>query len=267
MPLNTNRILWTSLLALAAAGPAAAQSNGSEASFCQNGYVHADADDDGLVSNEELQTALAEEFGALDADQSGDLTIEEIEDCLNAGAGTQSMTSDRALDNLMEADQDEDEMLSSQEFMDAAQAAYDDVHSDPSISADSPEMQRLGRYVFIALDGADRAPSDMTRDEVAARSAQMFRNLDTNADEMIDASEWEQQDAMQRDLSSQINIQFSRMDSDRSGAVSEEEYTAARMEDVEAAREAALANAEGSGTDADGGADVPVVYYRYESTF
>jgi hypothetical protein len=151
--------------------------------------------------------------------------------------------------------------------MDAAQAAYDDVHSDPSISADSPEMQRLGRYVFIALDGADRAPSDMTRDEVAARSAQMFRNLDTNADEMIDASEWEQQDAMQRDLSSQINIQFSRMDSDRSGAVSEEEYTAARMEDVEAAREAALANAEGSGTDADGGADVPVVYYRYESTF
>ncbi len=268
MPIATTRILWTSILALAAAGPAAAQSNGSEASFCQDGYVRADANDDGLVSNEELQKALNEEFGALDADQSDDITIEEIADCMNAREGTRSATTDRAPENLAEADQDEDGMLSAQEFMDAAQAAYDDIHSDPSLSGDSPEMQILRRYIFLDAGGTDRAPSDMTADDVAARAAQNFRNLDTNADEMIDASEWAQQGTVQRDLGSQLNIEFSQMDADRSGAVSEEEYMEARMEDAEDARQEASAAMEGSGeTNGAGTSGVPVVFYRLESTF
>lgn len=272
------RILWTSMVALAAASPAVAQEDpppSEVAPFCTEGYVHADTDDDRLISNEELQAAIDAEWEALDADRSGDLTNEEIVACLNLIAGTQSASTDRSAENMAEADTDADGMLSAQEFMDAAQAAYDDIHSDPSLSADDPRMMVLRRYIVLSPDEAGGPLSDMTSDDVAARSAQAFRDLDTNADEMIDAAEWSRQDSARRDIGAQINMRTTEIDTDRSGTVSAEEYRQSRMDDLEAAREAALSDAEGSGegnaqdTASDDGAegDVPVVYYRYESTF
>jgi Ca2+-binding EF-hand superfamily protein len=259
-----SRILYTSIFALLAAGPAAAQSNGSEASFCQDGYVHADADDDGLISNEELQTAISQEFDDLDRDASGDITIEEIEDCLNADAGTRSAGSDRVIENLAEADTDGDEMLTPQEFMDAAEMIHTDVANEEMVQPNDPRLTELRRYIFIAVDGSDRSPADMTGDEIAARAAMQFRNLDTDTDEQISPAEWAQESVQQRDLSSSLNIAHTEMDADRSGTVSREEYMQARMEDAEAARQRAEHAGEIS-AEGNGPADVPVVYYRYES--
>jgi hypothetical protein len=270
------RILWTSMFALAAASPAMAQENpppGEVAPFCKEGYVHADTDDDRLISNEELQAAIDAEWEALDTDRSGDLTNAEVVACLNLIAGTQSAATDRSAENMAEADADGDGMLSAQEFMDAAQAAYDDIHSDPSLSADDPRVMVLRRYVFLTPEEAGGPFPDMTSDDVAARSAQAIRDLDTNSDEMIDEAEWSRQDTPRRDIEAQINMRTTEIDTDRSGTVSEEEYRQSRMDDLEAAREAALSGAEGgdpASGESDGGesvADVPVVYYRYESTF
>ncbi len=260
-----SRVLCTSILALLAAGPAAAQSGGSDASFCQDGFVHADADDDGLISNEELQTALAREFEQLDRDRSGDITIEEVETCLNADAEMETAATDRAIENLTEADADDDRMLSAQEFMDAADAAFNDLADEEMVQPDDPRLTVLRRYIFLGVDGTDRSPADMTSDEIAARAAMQFRNLDTDADEQISAAEWAQESVRQRDLSTVLNIAHTEMDTDASGTVSREEYIQSRMQDVEAARERAGQAGEMSG-DGDGPADVPVIYYRYEST-
>lgn len=259
-----SRILCTSILALLAAGPVAAQSGGSDASLCQDGYVHADADDDGLISNEELRMALAEEFEDLDRDRSGDITIEEVETCLNADAGRETVATDRAIGNLTQAGTDDDEMLSAQEFMDAADAAFNDLADEEMVEADDPRLTVLRRYIFLGVDGTDRSPADMTSDEIAARAAMQFRNLDTDADDRISAAEWAQESVRQRDLSTMLNIEHTEMDTDASGTVSREEYMQSRMQEIEAARGRAVQAGETS-ADGDGPADVPVIYYRHES--
>jgi Ca2+-binding EF-hand superfamily protein len=218
---------------------------------CNAGFYEADMNADDTITQEELEQAARASFEMIDADQSGEVTAEEYEECGNRTAGTRAMPSDRSEDNFAEYDTNEDGGIDQQEFMTAASEIAGDL---PAEGMPSVEMRR---FVFLPESMRQEDASGMDAEEVAARAAIMFVVLDADSDRAIGPAEWAKQEAVKTDVADMLSMGFSEADTDQSGTLSVEEYLASQEERRAAAEEMAREAGEGS----DAGA--PVVYYRY----
>lgn len=135
----------------------------------------------------------------------------------------------------------------------------------------------LRRIIFLPT-GDGRGPGDMSRDEVAQRSAQKFLLLDTDSNKAIEPDEGAEADDMSMEeknnivraiLHQNFNQEFDRIDADKSGDVSREEYAADAEGRWQAAKERAMSgNAQASGDAQSSGSaqsdtGAPVVYFHY----
>ena len=248
-------------LAAVAGAPAALAQNGGEmpeSDACETGYVHFDANADGMVTEQEVAEASAQAFEQYDADGSGELTPEEYIECGNASAGQRAMQADRSEANLSDYDTSGDDMLGRTEFMRAAAEAGARAATD-SMEADEA-AQTLRLLLFVPADRPEMDVTQMSPDEIAARAAMTFDALDSNDDAELGPAEWAKQEAMKNDVANVLNMEFSRADTDRSGTLSPEEFASFNQWK----RQQAEARAEEEGADTEVGA--PVVYYRYPDT-
>ena len=175
-------------------------------------------------------------------------------------------------------DQDGDGTLTQDEFMSAANRAYDEASVDmsgaASTSADGSSgsaaeqsqsdtgtsqepLLLLRRMVFLPNVQDDDWMRQMSREEMASRAGMRFILLDSNADLAVDAKEWAEQESIKNDISDVLNMQFEAADTDASGDLSRDEYEAAEERRMDQAEQ----KAEADGQSSDVGA--PVVYYRY----
>lgn len=249
--LATALLSGASLIAL----PASAQDDsGPAADLCETGFYEADLNDDGIVTQDELQKAARAAFDVIDADDSGEVTAEEYEACINQSAGMRAMPSDRSEENFAEYDTDGDGELGQEEFMNAAVDASESAGDLPAEGMPSVEMRR---FVFIPESMSETDASDMSAEETAARASILFIVLDRNADKVIGPAEWARQESLKNDIADVLNMEFSAADRDQSGTLSPQEFMAREEEKRAAAEERAREH----GAESDAGA--PVVYYRY----
>lgn len=271
------------IAALAASGGAAfAQSNESD-SFCDAGYVSADTNSDGVIDKEELEKVTEAEFSSLDANNDGTVTMAEYSDCRGSWTQLASNTKTMTDADLSVLDTNKDGTIDQSEYMDKADQEYmarwgttgtdkevrdaefapatpegeagDDAQDASATDAQAEPYLILRRMVFIP-DDSKRTIGDMSRDEVAHRSAQMFLLLDTDRNKLIDPEEQKGESAQQASMDDMLSEDFKRADTDQSGDLSREEYAAETQARWEKAQER-----EGAENASDVGA--PVVYYRY----
>jgi hypothetical protein len=141
--------------------------------------------------------------------------------CRNAAAGTQSVETDRAAENMAEAD----EQLTREEFLAAAAQAHGAVaaSSDP----DPDAIAVLRRYIFIPVDAPETDLAALTADDVAARSERQFDALDADADGSVSKEEWQESVATARGRTDELTESFAELDADGSGDLSEDEFRGA----------------------------------------
>jgi Ca2+-binding EF-hand superfamily protein len=256
-------------LAFGSAGMAAAQSQND---YCAQGFLNADANADDMISPDEVTAAGDAIFAAMDQDGDGMVSQTEYTDCRSAWMANVSAPEAGSMEDLAALDGDGDGAMTLDEYSGASMEAWEGAtqpigaqstsagatSGDASAeAAGGPDPVVLFRRFIVIPTDTDRSPADMTREEVANRSAQRFMMMDRNRDDRIDAEEWAQQETLNDDLSDIINMQFEEADVDASGGLTQEEMRGA----AERRGEDAMARAEQAGEGSDVGA--PVIYFVY----
>jgi hypothetical protein len=167
--------------------------------------------------------------------------------------------------------------------MQAGQDAY-----DRAARGEEGAAAKASRLMFAPV-AIVQEPTRIGPGMYAMRNRVLFAALDIDQSGDISEEEWAQEPATRMDMRERLIDRFEDADVDQSGDLTEQEYTEARMKELERARQAAedapqpsdiasgtaqdgTTGSEGSeagdedmaGADASK-ADVPVVYYRYES--
>lgn len=251
----------TAVTALAAAIPAmAVAQNAQPQELCDVGFAKVDANGDGAIQPREVSQAAADDFAAMDTDDNGAVTQAEFMDCKTAGAGETMDETERTAADLAAVDLDADGEVTQQEFMQAGMDAY-----DRAMEGDEEAKDAAARMIFAPVAIAQE-PVQIGPDMYAMRNRVLFVALDADQSGTVTEDEWAQSPVVRRSVRERLIDRFEQADTDASGELSEEEYSEARMEEYEAAKEdAAEADGEGAGDEAEAEADVPVVYYRYEN--
>lgn len=272
-----DKLLSTTVLcgSLIIAGSAVAQSTTS--SYCNEGYKPADTDGDNVISEEELTMVRDAEFDDMDADDDGIVSREEYSNCMDAWAAN-SVTEAADEQDLAEFDADGDGQISIDEFMagideTAAMQPEEGSTQQTAASGDATENAEGGnasepvtilrRVVIVPRTYDDSRLRSMSRDELAARSAQRFVTTDADGDRQISQEEWlnAAQDNMVK-IKTVLDREFETFDTDGSGDVSRLEYYTHGLERWKQAQ----LTAEDKGTMQPEGPGAPIVYFRYPST-
>lgn len=274
---------------LAVLGTAAVAQDAGQASFCEQGYARADANADGVVGPDELSAVTDAEFSELDADGDGSVSAAEYAEC-RAGwmQDLPDTGSERTEERMAELDTNADGRLDRNEFMGtvdqdqyfarwgrmpftesvrdergatANQGQSAEARTDAATTGertgedDAAGTIREMRHVIRGPQGASL--NEMSQDDMAARTAQMFLILDANNDSVVDRPEWVRIRLGGEHLTDSLAAAFGRADADGSGDLSPEEYAADRERQWNRGREQAAE----AGNQSDVGA--PVVYFRY----
>ncbi|RDC73329.1 hypothetical protein DLJ49_07090 [Rhodovulum sp. 12E13] len=258
MSLHTAPTLRTAATGLAlaalASAPAPAQDQSGATDPCESGFVDVDLNDDGTVTEDEVQRAAQAAFAAYDADASGDVSPAEYAACRNALAGEPSRATDRSETNFPQADADGDGWIDRVEFLFGAAGARSAADSMSRGAA----LNELEMFVYVPAADTDTDVLGMGPQEVAARAAMTFDALDADADDRLSAEEWADAEALKNDLSEVLNMEFEQADADSSGTLDADEFASFHQWK----RQQAEARAREAGADTSAGA--PVVYYRYD---
>ena len=245
-------------------------------SYCDTAWTKVDADGDGFVSEQEASDSVQARFDSIDVDGDDRIDYAEFQTCMSARSGTQSAEVDRSEENFAEADADQDDQISRDEFRDRAERSYDDVQNAQDAEANAEPVIVLRRYVWLTPDEAQNPETfrNMSKDEAAARSAYTFDSLDRNNDDMVTADEWSQHgwdsDAAETDM----QARFDTFDSDSDEEVTREEFEAAESSMLDRTETAstdggsgsASADTTGDETQASGqGSDIPVYIYHFRT--
>lgn len=264
-------------------GHAATAQDAGTPAFCQQGYVVADTNDDGMIDAGELSAAIATEFESLDANDDGTVTAEEFAECRSAPVEASAAGAYRTEENMAQFDLNQDQRLDLDEFMGTvgeqeyvarwgrmpfAESVRDErgatAGMGQSAEADdeSGTADRTGEAAvqhILIVPGMDATA--MSADERAARTAQLFVMLDADQDRAIDMPEWVSQRVEAQNLLRGIAGNFERIDTDDSGDISPAEYAAYRDRRWNWARTQAEWALDDDTDMSEVGA--PVVYYRY----
>lgn len=278
-------LLRTTAVALAMGGTAFAahaQDTGSAnrmadaGSYCDAAWTKVDADGDGMVNRQEAQDAIEARFGAIDKDGDGNITRVEYFDCTGTPGALPSAAADRSAENFAEADANQDEAISRDEFRELAEISYDNVREAMVTEAGREEpFSALRRYVWMSPDEAENPQTmeSMSKDEAAQRSAMTFDTLDTNDDGMVDTEEWTARPSAERD-ETWADARFDALDADASDSVSEQEYgeamsrpldqtTTASVDEGGTAQDDAQAGQDAQGAEAGDAGVVAVPVYTF----
>ncbi|EAQ03724.1 hypothetical protein OB2597_10791 [Pseudooceanicola batsensis HTCC2597] len=255
------------LASIVLAGPVAAATEGSSSAsagnsasvqatagidnLCKSGFASSDSNSDGTVSRDELNTAREQMFGALDSDGDGELSRAEYVDCMNQSA--RSAVGDTAaksggkntdLPDLATADRDGSGTVDTDEYM----SATHDAQQQASAGTDDGAVLLLRRYIVAPVGYTDADVRDMGEEETAARAARQFQRFDADRSGDISEREWSEASTMQNDISDVLNMEYDRLDADASGTVNRQEFSDAGTNDWDAAREAIRNATRQSGT-------------------
>lgn len=227
-------------------------SSGGDANYCDRQWTAVDGNEDGFVTEEEVAGAIEERFNMIDADGNGEITKTEYVDC-KASTKVQAATAGRDEETFQQADANSDDSLSRQEFGDAAASAYEEVLATNDTFTATPLIRR---YIFLTPVESEDASTTagMSADEAAARSLQSFTALDTNDDDMISMSEWNEQQPTSGMSEEAAGVEFSELNADSNDTISREEYRSSEMTAVDKATKTGSTNANASGS-ASGGSD------------
>lgn len=227
--------------------------------YCTEGFIQADSDNDGIITQDEVSQASDVEFSALDSDGDGVVTLSEFTECrMQSMQDMAADTTERGIQSFSGADTDGDGMISQQEYIAATSEASENLPSGGDGS--EADAQAARSFIFLPSAQEDRMTT-MGRDEFAARSYILFFSLDTEEPEGISQEEWERGAATRNDMEEILNTQYQALDTDQSGDITAEEYGAASQSRAESATQRAQ---EQGATDSTDSVGPPVVYYRYE---
>lgn len=262
--------------AVALAVPAAAQNDAS--GYCSEGYTAADRDQDDIVTESEAMAARESEFSAMDANQDESISRDEYSACMEGWAA--SSTVDPATDDdFANLDADDDGMVTAQEYMDVVEETAMSSTDEGTVQATSSDASGSGtatgnstaddegrilllrRLVLVPSGYEHDRIGSMNDEELATRASQRFETTDADGNNRLSTEEWKNAaDAHMRNVAQLMDRSFDRMDADKSGDISRQEY----RDDGIARWEASRDRAGEDGEDTNAGA--PVVYYRYPST-
>lgn len=239
-----------STLAIAAsfgAGHAFAETH-TDMSYCEAAFFPGDENQDERLSEDELEAMADAEFDNLDANADGSIDRTEYQNCVTAMHEGLNLTAETEQDrtdldtevadesatipegeglgrtwNLL--DSDNDGIVTNAEFVDLADAMYDEL--PPQGETDTALREP---FVHLGVGGADDEAADlseMSMEEYAARSAYTFWMTDTDADREITRQEWEARTEPHEVDIDRVNQRFEAMDTDAGGTITPEEYRAA----------------------------------------
>jgi Ca2+-binding EF-hand superfamily protein len=248
-----------------------------QSSYCDRPWAQIDSNSDGFVSEMEAGAAADNQFAQIDSDGDGKIIKPEWAECLTRG-GQQGAESDRSEQNFADADANQDQQITRDEFRRGSQEAYESAQSD---AAGDNSYVILRRYVFLTPEesGDGSTVENMSSDEAAGRSALTFGALDQNGDDIIEAQEWaERSPAIDRNQD-WANAEFDRIDGDANGSITQSEYRTARQQMLDdnlttgsvnndtTAGESSAKTEEGSASAASAasGAGIPVYIYRFST--
>ncbi len=122
MNLHMTRVSVIALVALTG-GAALAQSDNGQ-TFCDTGYMNADANSDGVIDRQELQQVTEAEFSELDANEDGNISRSEYSDCLKSWTQRASNSEPMTDEDFSAMDSNQDGSIDQDEYMQAADRAY-----------------------------------------------------------------------------------------------------------------------------------------------
>ena len=245
----------TALLAAAASAAFSHQLGAQEASsFCETGFLQGDQDESGALDQREVEGMRAGEFGALDLDSDGTVTRNEFAECMAQAdereVGPRDVMMTGETEPAVQVQALEDGAFTRQEYMEAAELAYDATRNE-----EDNAIAWARNFVLLTPEAADPEIREMTRDEFAARAAALFLRLDADGNDQLSLEEWRSDAPASGSRPAAVEAAFSAADADQSGDLSREEYLAAGAERAERARLAALARGWGAEGTAAGGVE------------
>lgn len=186
-------------------------------------------------------------------------------DAQDAVADRLSNPEDAASETTADAGEDD---AQSNAARDMAESGDNTMTESPAMQAEGTDMDDgrpdeggpvivLRRFVFVPADRPDMRVPEMSREEISARALMNFHALDRNRDQRLSPEEWNQSEALKRDMAEVLNMRFTQDDADQSGSLSREEFIDATTERV--------MDVEDEQSQSDDSLDVggPTVYYHY----
>ncbi len=220
-------LLYSSAIALAMGGltfGAQAQETQSADSVCDTPWVEVDTDTDGFVSEREASAAVEKNFDTMDVDNDGYIDFAEYQTCITGTSDMQAAETDRSDENFQQADADQDQQITGQEYSEAAKSAYDEAQQ--AETADTQPFIVLRRFIWLTPEEAGDAETmqSMSEDEAAGRAAWNFAALDQDNNDRITVEEWREHTADSTTSDEQVRADFDEMDTDSSDTLSYEEF-------------------------------------------
>ena len=258
--------------ALGLAAPALAQTSGDTTggasagggtdTSCLISFDVSDDDGSGTVSRDEWSSWREQSFSTMDADADGEISQDEYMACNSgvtpamqqastggdastsgSGSGSTDPQSMRTAENMGEADADQSGTVSAEEYRQATQDAQ---------SSGSDGILVLRRYILVPSAMSDSDLGGMSESEAAARSAQMFRTLDTDQSGDLSEQEWSVDGSMTADMSESYGQDFDQIDADASGSLSRDEFMSTGDDQYDDAVNAMGSMSDTTGSDASG---------------
>ncbi|MGR3469089.1 MAG: EF-hand domain-containing protein, partial [Shimia sp.] len=243
----------------------------------------ADANADGLLSDDEIRDMRVSEYGNLDANKDGSISREEYVDCTvqqneTAARDAMAMAADEAMFDAL--DGDGDDSVSFGDWAAASLEAYrtgieggiDGSFESPFIAlgaTDGTETDSMaeGTGETAEAPATDGAPA-MGEDEYANSIVRYFANLDRDRDGQLTRDEFMNRLEPRVVDSEEILNRFDAADTDASGEMSQEEFSAMSqpLADDEASKIMQDLQDRTGGTSAEmspDGEGMPVIVYRY----
>jgi len=218
------------------------------ADICATGLALTDVGAGGAINRQQFDRFHADAFGAIDKDGDGRISRAEYVDCLNAGQGQPIMAADRTAENMGGLDTDQSGTISPDEFMIAVANAH-----RSAMTGDQVAFEDLKRLVMLPEGVSNTDIGQMNEARIAAHSANLFRMLDADRSGEISQAEWTATASMQGDLSPWFNAEFAAMDAAGTGMLTPEQFQAYAGNRWEAGEAAATAR-QGQITPLAGGA-------------
>jgi Ca2+-binding EF-hand superfamily protein len=235
-------------------GQQAGQQGQQARAGCPDFYAPVDVDMDERVSMEEDMLRRQEIFRQLDANTDNAISQDEFMRCFGQQAAARQgqqqgqqpgrqAAEQRTEERFSEIDQDGNDEVSHEEYMNAARQAYEDAAGEGEGLDAQQYEQAMGPFA-ISVAMADRdGDGKITQDEASAAADRVFDTLDQDGDDTLTQTEWTsqpgqqqmgqagqqgqeraQQQAVQQGQQQRAERVFSRLDTDGDDRVSFVEF-------------------------------------------
>lgn len=223
----TRLLISSSLALLLGGGAAIATANAATdqtASYCGQGWTKVDANDNGFVTKSEAKQAGGVVFEEMDADGNGKVSKSEYTDCMQNWMQRWQQAAakvERDEASFAEVDTDQDNQITTYEFVNGWRKAYDIEKAGQAKDDRVPSVAAYTGYVT--------APDDkkMSEQDSASRAAAMFKNLDTDRSGTLSPEEWSAPNPENIGRHT-LDLNWETMDTNGDGFISSMEYDKAR---------------------------------------